>query len=69
MISTRIAVKMKPELRELLDAIAGNRPLGDICTELLATHPRINRPDLAEVPRNPLGRPRAEHRGVTSRAS
>lgn len=55
-----VKVKMNERAYDLLDALAEQKgvPLGELCLQLIVNNSDISRPDLAEVPRSPMGRPR-----------
>jgi hypothetical protein len=57
-------IKMKPELHDLLgrEADGQDLPMSELVVRVLARH--FRRPDLSEVPRKKLGRPRREIAGT-----
>ena len=59
-LTFQLHIRCQPELRDILSRLAGPElPLNDFIVRLLAE--KVDRPDLAKVPRKRIGRPRKEY--------
>jgi hypothetical protein len=62
-MSVPLTIRVSPELKEAVGQAsdAANRPMNEVVAEILAAH--FGKPELADIPRLPLGRPRTRKNG------
>lgn len=66
-MSDRLVVRLHPDLKELIakeaDSLSVFGGMGELAVRILAEH--YGRPDLATIPRKPMGRPRKKQKQFT----